>query len=845
MNNLVRYRADNRPERAKGTEAFRHRPNLGRNSGIETPDGSLPALLRPIAVSVLLSAVIPTSTLDAASLQGAISDPDGGALSGAQVRLFDRNSGQLYRVESTDDGRYAFADIPDGDYLCESESADEAFAGSRHITVRGHAQEDLQLAISGGRVEVVVTASSTPLTRREVAKALDAVSSGQIADRNEFALGEALRVIPGVRVRQLGGPGSLTTVQTRGLRNHDTSVLIDGLRFRDSASPQGDASAFYANMNLVGAERVEFVRGSGSSLYGSHAMGGVMNITSAQGGGSTHGELRAEGGGLGMLRGVARVGGGLANDRFIYSGGVSHLNLTRGYRGRSPHRNTTVRGFGKYALSQDLWLSGRVWGTDSFLTVAESPAFPAEVVANFPSAGEVPARALPVDQLSLLEQGLPYAPGSATFVPSQIDPDSRLSPSFAATAVTLQHQLSPSSSYRIAYQHVGTKRRYQDGPSGPGLWEPAFSNDSRYDGQTHLLQARTDQRVGAHNLLSLGYELEAETYSNLNTDESPAPAANRVEIDQLSHSLFGQDQVRMLDSRLLLSVSGRLQVFDPGSPSFSGATSPYETTAAASPGNAYTGDVAAAYFIESSQTKLRAHAGNAFRAPSPYERFGGSFSPFSGEFDYWGDPRLAPERSVAVDGGLDQWLYGSKLRLSGTWFYTNLQETIIFDFANFPANDLFGRFGGYRASGGGIARGFEMSTQITPTSGTSLRGAYTFTNSDSRTPTIGSDYFRVPGISAQALSVTATHWLRKRVNVTFDLFASSNYVLSPYGAQGRRLVFSGPVKADVVVRYDLPLSEARTLELYGKAENVFNNDYYEHGFGSPGLWVIGGMRVNF
>ena len=803
------------------------------------------ALSRSMAVAAMLFAATSASTLGAASLQGLISAPNGEALAGAELRLFDRNSGRLHTAESSDDGRYSFFSIPDGDYLLAGESADEAFAGYRQVAIRGHAEEDLQLVVSGGQVEVVVTASSTPLTRREVAKALDAVSSGQIADRNEFALSEALRVIPGVRVRQLRGPGSFTTVQTRGLRNQDTSVLIDGLRFRDAASGQGDASAFYSDMNLVGTERVEFVRGSGSSLHGSHAIGGVMNVASAQGGGGTHGEMRAEGGGLGMLRGVTRIGGGLSNDRFVYSGGVSHLNVTGGYRGRSPYRNTTVRGFGKYALSQKLSLSGRVWGADAFVSLTESPAFPGEIVANFPGSGSVPARALPVGQLALFEQRLPFTAGNATFIPAQIDPDNRRSSSFAATAVTLQHQVNAETSYRIAYQHVGTKRRYQDGPAGPGLYDPAFSNDSRFDGQTHLLQARTDQRIGPHNLLSLGYELEGEMFVNFNTDESPQPTASQVRIDQISHAVFGQDQVRMLDGRLLVSVSGRVQRFDPGSPNFAGATSPYRTTPVANPGNAYTGDVAAAYFIEASQTKLRAHAGNAFRAPSMYERFGGSFSSYSGGFDYWGDPRLGPERSLAVDGGIDQWLYGSKVRLSGTFFYTNLQETIIFDFANFPANDIFGRFGGYRSSGGGIARGFELGTQITPTASTSLRSAYTFTNSDSRTATIGPDYFRVPGVSDQAFSLTATQWLRKRVNVTFDLFALSDYVLSPYGARGRRLVFSGPVKADVVFRYDLPLSESKTLELYGKAENAFNSEYYENGFGSPGLWVIGGMRLNF
>ena len=845
MNNPSNQRTGSQPGQSQGGRACGGRQHLGCKHRIDTK-GRIPGVpSRSIAAAVIVLATALSGTLSAASLQGLISGPDGNALSDAQVRLFDRYSGQLHSVESNDSGRYTFLDIPDGDYVLEGESADEALAGYRQITVRGHAEEDLGLVVSGGWLEVVVTASSTPLVQREVAKALDSISSTQIANRNEFALPEALRAIPGVRVRQLRGPGSLTTVETRGLRNYDTSVLIDGLRFRDAASVQGEASAFLGDMNVVGAEQVEFVRGSGSSLYGTHAIGGVMNVTSAQGGGGTHGEVRAEGGGLGMLRGVARVGGGLANDRFVYSGGASHVNFTRGHRGRSPYRNSTVRGFGKYELSQDISLSGRVWGADSFLSVGESPAFPDEVVANFPASGNVPARALPVDQLDLFEQGLPFRAGDATFVPSQIDPDSRRSSSFVATAVVLQHQLNADSSYRVAYQHVATNRSHQDGPAGPSPYEPAFSNDYSYEGQTHLLQARTDQRVGTGNLLTLGYELEAELYTNLNTDESPEPAVSRVETNQLSHSLFGQDQIRMLDGSLLVSLSGRFQLFDPGSPSFSGATSPYETTSVRNPGNAYTGDVAVAYFIDESQTKLRVHAGNAFRAPSMYERFGGSFSSYSGGFNYWGDPRLDPERSVAVDGGVDQWLFGSKVRLSGTFFYTDLQETVIFDFANFPANDIFGRFGGYRTSGGGIARGFELGTQIRPTSSTSLRGAYTYTDSDSRTPTIGSDYFGMPGISEQSFSMTATQWLRKRVNITFDLFALSEYVLSPYGALGRRMVFDGPVKADVVIRYDLPVSDSKTLELYGKVENMFNNDYYESGFGSPGLWAIGGMRLNF
>ena len=795
--------------------------------------------------ALIVSTVLSVGLLDAQSLSGRVLDPDGAVVVDARLRLFDRNSGELRKTRSESDGTYAFRRLPEGDYIFEGESEAAALAGSQEIAIRGSQVQDLHLMVSGSNVEVVVTASSTPLTLQEVAKALDVVDAEQIALRNEFSLSEAIRNIPGLRVQQLRGPGSLVTVQTRGLRNHDTAVLIDGLRFRDAAGPQGDATAFFSTMNLVNTDRVEFLRGSGSSLYGSHAIGGVMNVSTHQGGGRPHGELRAEGGGLGMLRGVARFGGGLSDDRFTYSGGISHVNVTRGYRKASPHHNTSARAFAKYSFSPGLSLSGRIWGSDASLALTESPTFTEAITANFPVTGNVPARALPVTQLALFEQGLPFEAGNATFIPAQTDPDQRQDSSFIATALALQHQLTPGSSYRLAYQLVDTNRSFQDGPAGPSPYDPAFGNENRFDGQIHTFQARADHRAGTRNLVSVGYEFEDERYLNFNTDKSPAPAESRIDIDQVSHAIFAQDQIRLLEGRLHLSLSGRAQYFDPGSPIFSGTTSPYEQTPVASPGSAYTGDLSVAYFLRSSQTKVRAHAGNAFRAPSPYERFGGSFSSYSGSFSYWGDPRLDPERSVAVDAGVDQWFYGSKVRLSSTLFYTNLQQTVIFDFANFPSDDIFGRFGGYRTSSGGVARGVEVSSQVTPTASTSVRTAYTFTNSDSRTPTIGSDFFQIPGLSEHVFSASATQWVRRRFNVTFDLFAVSDFVQSPFGALGRKLQFAGPVKADIVLRHAFPISDTKNLELYGKVENVFDGEYYEDGFGSPGAWVIGGVRFVF
>ena len=795
-----------------------------------------------VIFAAVLTLLFTASGLRADSVKGRVLDPDGLAVANARLQLFDRNGGERRRAISDAEGIYAFVNLPAGNYLLDGEAPDAALTGSQEVMVRGDETLDLELAISGADVEVIVTSSGTPLLLTEVAKAVDVIDSQEMALRDEFALGEALRAVPGVRVRQLGGPGSLTTLQTRGMRTSDTALLIDGLRFRDAAGSQGDASAFFQDMLIVDTERVEFMRGSGSSLYGSHAMAGVINVNSSQGGGRTHGEIRTEGGGLGMLRGVARVGGGLAEDRFVYSGGFSHLNVMDGYRDRSPYRNSSVQGFAKYQFTPGISLGGRLWGSDAFTAVADSPAFPSEVTANFPATGVVPAIALPIDQVERYEQGLPINAGNATFVPSPIDPDSRRGSSFAAGALILQHQLTPNSSYRVAYQAVNTGRSHQDGPGGFGEFN-LFSADAKFDGRTDVIQVRTDHRVGANHLFSAGYEFEREEYYNFNTDGSPNAVTSEIDINQRSHGLFAQDQMRFLDGQLHVSLSGRAQFFEIGVPNFGGTSNPYDEVELETPPSSYTGDAAIAYFVRQSGTKVRAHTGNSYRAASAYERFGAFLSEFFNGF--YGDPRLSSERSVSVDAGIDQWLADSRIRLSGTFFYTELQESIIFANTISGGPDPFGRFSGYANGRGGVARGVELSGEASPTSSTRFRASYTFTNSDSRTPRIGADYFGIPAQSDHLVSLTATQWISERFHATFDFFAASEYSFSPFGAMNRRMIFDGPVKADIVFGYELPLTDSRSVEFYGKVENVFDNQYYETGNGSPGAWAIGGMRFKF
>ena len=787
---------------------------------------------------------------EAASLAGRVTDPDGAPAPGAVVTVYSRESGARLAATTGSEGRYAFPELMPGEYLLEVSAP--GFTGPESAAVAVHAGEtvekDIELRLSPVRSQVVVTATATPLMLEEVAKATDTVTGEEIALRDEFSLAEALRLTPGFRVRQQQGPGSFTTIHVRGLRSYDTALLVDGIRMRDAADPQGSANPAWADLLVVAPERVEVLRGSGSSLYGTHAVGGVVNVVTSRGGGALRGELLAEGGGLAAVRGLGKVSGSAFGNRFFYSGGATHLNVTRGLDDANPYRNTSGQGSAEYRFRPGMSLTARAWLSDAWGRLGDAPYIDPALGPNLPPSGIVPGRPLPDSQVRLIEAGRPFDPGAATYVPSLNDPDSGRSAQFRNIATVFQHQVAPGVSYRAAYQFLDTRRRFDDGPAGV-RFEPMTSSHSRFDGRIHVAEVRADVQAGRNQLLSGGYEFEQEHYDNWNTDEHPDPGQrtnNRVRITQRSHAAFAQDQISLMDRRLVVTLSGRMQAFRLDEPRFDGGRSPYEGIPIRSPKTAWTGDAAIAYMVRQTGTKFRAHVGSAYRAPSAFERFGSSF--FFGAFSAFGDPRLRPERSVAVDGGLDQWLAGSRVRLSATYFYTRLQETIVFDFTGLiPPDDPYGRFGGYLNLPGGFARGVETSASLRPRRGTELNASYTYTDSLRRRAWDADGMVRRSiGISKNTFTLLASQWFGRRVNVTVDVFATGDYLAGFFTFAGTRaLRLDGFTKADFTVRYVLPVRETGSLEFYGRVENFLDQNFYEAGYRGPGVWAVGGLRWTF
>jgi iron complex outermembrane receptor protein len=279
------------------------------------------------------------------SVSGCVTDPEGKVVAGAAVTLYARDAADRTATTADAGGAYRFEGLAAGEYLVEAVAPGlAAEATPVRVERGGAAQVDVALRIQGGRELVVVTASGAPQAPDEVSKAVTLITAGELEERNEIGVAEALRRVPGMRIQQQGGPGAFANIKIRGLRNEDTAVLIDGVRFREVGAPQGDASGYLADLIVTDVDRLEVLRGSGSSLYGSNAIGGVLNIVSDPGGGPPRGSVLMEGGSLGLFRGRARLSGGTARDQLTYSAGLAHLNVTSGVDGNDPARNVSGQG---------------------------------------------------------------------------------------------------------------------------------------------------------------------------------------------------------------------------------------------------------------------------------------------------------------------------------------------------------------------------------------------------------------------------------------------------------------------------------------------------------------------
>lgn len=192
---------------------------------------------------------------------------------------------------------------------------------------------------------IVLTANRTPTPAREVGSAVSIIEREELESRQARVVSDVLRSVPGAAVNRTGTIGNLTQLRLRGSEGNHTLVLIDGIEVND---PAAGSEFDFAHLLAQDIERIEVLRGPQSALYGSDAIGGVVNIVSRRGDGSPKLGASIERGTRDTWIGHASVGGG--GERFDYFASIGGLRTDgfssaaewRGNDERDGYRNGTA-----------------------------------------------------------------------------------------------------------------------------------------------------------------------------------------------------------------------------------------------------------------------------------------------------------------------------------------------------------------------------------------------------------------------------------------------------------------------------------------------------------------------
>lgn len=174
---------------------------------------------------------------------------------------------------------------------------------------------------------VVVSATRIPTPESEVASSITVITADDIAAKELQTLPDVLQDVPGLNVVQTGGPGGQTSVFMRGTNANHVKVLVDGI---DVSDPSSQEDTFdFGQFLAPDIAQIEVLRGPQSGLYGSDAIGGVINIVTKSGEGPATFKAGVDGGSFDTFNQMGSVSG--SEGGFHYAANIEHF-----YSGATP-----------------------------------------------------------------------------------------------------------------------------------------------------------------------------------------------------------------------------------------------------------------------------------------------------------------------------------------------------------------------------------------------------------------------------------------------------------------------------------------------------------------------------
>ncbi len=629
--------------------------------------------------------------------------------------------------------------------------------------------------------DVTVTATRVPTLAERIPAGVTVITRSDIESHGYTTLVQALSAVPGLHVSQSGAQGGNASVFIRGTNSNQVLVLRDGVPINDPSDPGG---AFNFGVDtLADIDRIEVIRGPMSGLYGSGAIGGVINLITRPGSGTPHGSVTAGGGYPRQDLFAGTLSG--KSGQFDYN--LAAQNVSQLGSDNTPQRESVydgaLNGYRSNLGSIELGYTPFDGTRFSVLLRGRQSVF------------------------GLDELGFPAYDAH--------DYTGRDNSGFGRIGATTK-MLGGAWESGLFLSRGVYDRNYDEALEAPDPNQA--SGDSRYHGTTDNVQWNNtihlpDRSWSRDAAITFGYEHVADTSrSRLDTMTDGLPYVADVNASDSSNAGHAGLQSTLWQR---LTLTGDLR----------GENARYG-------GSAFTYRFGGVLAIPEVWARLKASYGTAFLAPSLYDLFGVD------SLGYVGNPNLKPERSRGWEAGVgfDIPVFQSKrgISLDVTYFNNHIRDLIEFqeapDFLSSTQVNVDRAF----------TQGVESSITVRPAWWAQATLAYTYTEAINETT--GAALLRRP---RNQVSVDAQFTPVPSLRITPELvYASSfaDYLVDDSGFPGP----IGPQRGGTIINLTVTYDIRPKWQVFAYAKNIGNSHFEPaSGFQTPGPSFLAGVRAGF
>ena len=468
---------------------------------------------------------------------------------------------------------------------------------------------------------IVITPTGNETAIRQAPGSVTLISAEEIERRTYSTIAEALESVPGIVIVRSGPRGQITSLFARGANSSHTLVMRDGMVLNDPSSPTGAYD--FSNMSLNGVERIEIVRGPLSTLYGSSAIGAVVNIISKSGSLVPQQELTLVAGNDRTVEAAISTRGAVKDFRY-------QLSLSR----QQSDGQTAVMQKPEYGnTGQPVEDDGfRITDFNTRLSWYLNTATQLQLIGYFKESTNE------IDEF-LYE-----------------DPDWELRTREKGGQVQLLHRpVGDYWSMQLNLRHNETERQ----SNNPRQLPTENLIDTSYRGKHQSVEARFNSyAIGGHELSAIaGYRrdsLISSGFSAFGSDFGDFVIEENTDADTSSSSLVLQDQWTGTGNE---SVTGSIRLEE------------HEDF-----GSHLSWRLAGSLPFAREQGRLHLSAGTGFKAPGLYELYG--YSPNNYGSAYRGNPDLQPEKSSSIEAGIDYSFPDTGLTTGITLYHSRIRDLI-------------------------------------------------------------------------------------------------------------------------------------------------------------------------